>query len=166
MEAPPGFEPGVRDLQSHALPLGYGARASLLPSCLRSSLFGRFLRHCALAPCFAKNYRFFARKRGDGGCGNWGPRKAAGFVGRRKNVRESSGKKPRTAAFGALSAHSDVWSGQRDSNSLPPPWQGGALPDELWPHLHFLERKVNKENFRSNPVYKIFREKTPAGDYT
>ena len=26
------------------------------------------------------------------------------------------------------------WSGQRGSNSLPPPWQGGALPDELNPH--------------------------------
>ena len=26
------------------------------------------------------------------------------------------------------------WSGQRGSNSLPPPWQGGALPDELCPH--------------------------------
>ena len=25
LEAPPGFEPGVKDLQSHALPLGYGA---------------------------------------------------------------------------------------------------------------------------------------------
>ena len=25
-EAPPGFEPGVKDLQSHALPLGYGAK--------------------------------------------------------------------------------------------------------------------------------------------
>ena len=25
MEAPPGFEPGVKDLQSSALPLGYGA---------------------------------------------------------------------------------------------------------------------------------------------
>ena len=45
LEAPPGFEPGVKDLQSHALPLGYGAKK---------------------------------------------------------------------------------WSGQRDSNSLPPPWQGGA----------------------------------------
>ena len=28
-----------------------------------------------------------------------------------------------------------VWSGQRGSNSLPPPWQGGALPDELCPHV-------------------------------
>ncbi len=26
-----------------------------------------------------------------------------------------------------------LWSGQRGSNSLPPPWQGGALPDELCP---------------------------------
>ena len=25
LEAPPGFEPGVEDLQSSALPLGYGA---------------------------------------------------------------------------------------------------------------------------------------------
>ena len=28
MEAPPGFEPGVRELQSHALPLGYSAISS------------------------------------------------------------------------------------------------------------------------------------------
>ena len=26
------------------------------------------------------------------------------------------------------------WSGRRGSNSLPRPWQGGALPDELRPH--------------------------------
>ena len=31
--------------------------------------------------------------------------------------------------------HGTVWSGWRGSNSLPPPWQGGALPDELHPHL-------------------------------
>ena len=29
----------------------------------------------------------------------------------------------------------DFWSGLRGSNSLPPPWQGGALPDELKPHI-------------------------------
>ncbi len=29
-----------------------------------------------------------------------------------------------------------VWSGLRGSNSLPPPWQGGALPDELNPHIN------------------------------
>ena len=28
-----------------------------------------------------------------------------------------------------------VWSGLRGSNSLPPPWQGGALPDELNPQI-------------------------------
>ena len=27
------------------------------------------------------------------------------------------------------------WSGRRGSNPLPPPWQGGALPDELRPHI-------------------------------
>ena len=31
-----------------------------------------------------------------------------------------------------------VWSGRRGSNSLPPPWQGGALPDELRPHIPFV----------------------------
>ena len=31
LEAPPGLEPGVRDLQSRALPLGYGAKTSLAP---------------------------------------------------------------------------------------------------------------------------------------
>ena len=28
------------------------------------------------------------------------------------------------------------WSGRRDSDSRPPPWQGGALPTELLPHKH------------------------------
>ena len=28
------------------------------------------------------------------------------------------------------------WSGLRGSNSLPPPWQGGALPDELKPQIY------------------------------
>ena len=31
-------------------------------------------------------------------------------------------------------ASAPKWSGRRGSNSLPPPWQGGALPDELRPH--------------------------------
>ena len=30
------------------------------------------------------------------------------------------------------------WSGLRDSNSLPSPWQGDALPDELNPQLQDL----------------------------
>ena len=28
-----------------------------------------------------------------------------------------------------------LWSGRRGSNPLPPPWQGGALPDELRPRV-------------------------------
>ena len=28
-----------------------------------------------------------------------------------------------------------MWSGLRDSNSLPSPWQGDALPDELNPQI-------------------------------
>ena len=33
---------------------------------------------------------------------------------------------------------SDVWSGKRGSNSRPQPWQGCALPTELFPHLSEL----------------------------
>ena len=34
-----------------------------------------------------------------------------------------------------LWCHIKKWSGLRGSNPLPPPWQGGALPDELNPHI-------------------------------
>ncbi len=40
-------------------------------------------------------------------------------------------KKP-PQAIGSLRRR---WSGRRDSNSLPPPWQGGALPNELRPQI-------------------------------
>ena len=33
---------------------------------------------------------------------------------------------------------SNVWSGKRGSNSRPQPWQGCALPTELFPHLSEL----------------------------
>ena len=36
--------------------------------------------------------------------------------------------------------YSADWSGLRGSNSLPPPWQGGALPDELNPHMATWKR--------------------------
>ena len=45
-------------------------------------------------------------------------------------------KKHRSASFFS-------WSGLRDSNSLPPPWQGGALPDELNPHLWCFRTESN-----------------------
>ena len=37
------------------------------------------------------------------------------------------------------------WSGRRGSNSLPPPWQGGALPDELRPHSVCSLRRTYKK---------------------
>ena len=37
------------------------------------------------------------------------------------------------------------WSGRRGSNSLPPPWQGGALPDELRPHNVYSLRRTYKK---------------------
>ena len=40
-------------------------------------------------------------------------------------------KKEKTAQF----LYCLSWSGWRGSNPLPPPWQGGALPDELHPHF-------------------------------
>ena len=38
------------------------------------------------------------------------------------------------------------WSGLRGSNSLPPPWQGGALPDELNPHEWCLRSESNQRH--------------------
>ena len=37
------------------------------------------------------------------------------------------------------------WSGRRGSNSLPPPWQGGALPDELRPQDVYSLRRIHKK---------------------
>ena len=39
--------------------------------------------------------------------------------------------------------NSALWSGLRDSNSPPPPWQGGALPDELNPHIWCFRTESN-----------------------
>ena len=32
-----------------------------------------------------------------------------------------------------------IWSGKRDSNSRPQPWQGCALPTELFPRLYGMQ---------------------------
>ena len=42
-----------------------------------------------------------------------------------------------TSPYLGVGFHS-CWSGRRGSNSLPPPWQGGALPDELRPHIRCI----------------------------
>ena len=46
---------------------------------------------------------------------------------------ENQTKKPSSLQYALMMA--SCWSGRRGSNSLPPPWQGGALPDELRPHI-------------------------------
>ena len=38
------------------------------------------------------------------------------------------------------------WSGLRGSNPPPPPWQGGALPNELNPHIWCLRSESNQRH--------------------
>ena len=49
-------------------------------------------------------------------------------------------KKP--IAMDGLQALCAIWSGKRGSNSRPIPWQGIALPTELFPHMH--QRKTHR----------------------
>ena len=58
----------------------------------------------------------------------------------RGEIEEAAGELPATAGKATIAATVSAdgarkmkWSGRRGSNSLPPPWQGGALPDELRP---------------------------------
>ena len=46
------------------------------------------------------------------------------------------------------------WSGLRGSNPPPPPWQGGALPNELNPHKWCLRSESNQrhEDFQSSAL--------------
>ena len=54
--------------------------------------------------------------------------------GHRGKSQPDSPAKPAQGANQLPETKSPKWSGRRGSNSLPPPWQGGALPDELRPH--------------------------------
>ena len=48
------------------------------------------------------------------------------------------------------------WSGLRGSNSLPPPWQGGALPDELTPQSGASGRnRTNDTGIFSPLLYRL-----------
>ena len=65
----------------------------------------------------------------------------------RRSARKGEGKLPRSVYIqkhpcGCLCLkktgtiiRARVWSGLRGSNPPPPPWQGGALPNELNPHM-------------------------------
>ncbi len=49
-----------------------------------------------------------------------------------------------------------LWSGLRGSNSLPPPWQGGALPDELKPQNGASDRnRTNDTGIFSPLLYQL-----------
>ena len=56
--------------------------------------------------------------------------------------------------YGANEIKRKKWSGLRGSNSLPPPWQGGALPDELNPLSWCLRSESNQrhEDFQSSAL--------------
>src|SRR6266496_3501662 len=50
------------------------------------------------------------------------------------------GRRPRSVKRRWATAHGFWWSGRRDSNPRPPPWQGGALPTEPRPRGVILAR--------------------------
>ena len=55
-----------------------------------------------------------------------------------------------------------IWSGKRGSNPPPPPWQGGALPNELFPHIKLLllsERKLLYMGRREMSRYIFYARK-------
>ena len=49
------------------------------------------------------------------------------------------------------------WSGLRGSNSLPPPWQGGALPEELNPQTNGASdrNRTNDTGIFSPLLYRL-----------
>ena len=58
-----------------------------------------------------------------------------------------------------------IWSGLRGSNSLPPPWQGGALPDELNPHKWCFRTESNHrhEDFQSSALPTELQKQMATG---
>ena len=54
------------------------------------------------------------------------------------------------------------WSGRRGSNSLPPPWQGGALPDELRPQILQFSKKENCWCLRAESNHRHGDFQSPA----
>jgi hypothetical protein len=92
------------------------------PSAEKINRFGAGIRHfCMFGGPILQNSSFFRQSGGASAAG-----RAAGKAKMQKKLRIF-----KSTAF---------WSGRRGSNSLPPPWQGGALPDELRPRIRFSER--------------------------
>ena len=59
MEVPPRFELGIRELQSHALPLGYGTKSIFLDYYSINPAFvkGHFPKDSAVEACLRRNHR-------------------------------------------------------------------------------------------------------------
>ncbi len=55
---------------------------------------------------------------------------------------------PRTGLEPASAIWAKKKSGKRDSNSRPRPWQGRALPTELFPQSFYYKSKIIAFNFR------------------
>ena len=63
---------------------------------------------------------------------------------------------PRHHMTARQSRRNFIWSGLRGSNSLPPPWQGGALPDELKPQNGASDRnRTNDTGIFSPLLYQL-----------
>ena len=57
------------------------------------------------------------------------------------------------------------WSGLRGSNSLPPPWQGGALPDELNPQINGAsDRNRTNDTGIFSPLLYLLSYRGKSGD--
>ena len=68
------------------------------------------------------------------------------------NTVRSPDESAMDAATLTITKRSQEWSGKRDSNSRPRPWQGRALPTELFPLGRLLERTriLTKESHLAN----------------
>ena len=58
--------------------------------------------------------------------------------------------------------HHKKWSGRRDSDSRPPPWQGGALPTELLPQNDGDRRRQGKQALMKTGAGEETRTHTPV----
>ncbi len=87
-----------------------------------------------------------------------------------KNISKPTADDKAIAQVGTISANSDesigqiiadaMWSGKRDSNSRPQPWQGCALPTELFPQIPFdLRRRSAIVSALLHGVNRNFHEK-------
>src|SRR2546427_5146849 len=68
---------------------------------------------------------------------------------------------PYTTLFRSLHPASPLESGKRDSNPRPQPWQGCALPTELFPRalLNRSEEHTSELQSQSNLVCRLLLEK-------